>query len=454
MFQNLSERLAKTLKNITGQGRLTESNIADTLRDIRVALLEADVALPVVKDFLEHIKERALGQEVMASLNPGQVLVKIVNDELIAILGKNTAELDLKTTPPAVILMAGLQGSGKTTSVAKLAKYLQEQQQKKVAVVSADIYRPAAIEQLGMLASQIGATFIPSQASQTPLEIVHNALETARKQFQDVLIIDTAGRLHVDADMMTEIKALHAATNPIETLFVVDSMTGQDAANTAKAFADALPLTGIILTKIDGDARGGAALSISHITGKPIKFLGQGEKVDALEVFHPDRIASRILGMGDIVSLVEEVARKVDVKEAEKARKKLQKGSFDLDDFRNQLAQMQNMGGISGLLTKIPGLGNMSNVAEEHLNNKSTNRIIAIINSMTRKERRFPHLIDGSRKRRIAVGSGTDIPAVNRLLKQFKMMQKTMKKFSKPGAMSKMMRTFGGLGGMMPPREK
>jgi signal recognition particle subunit SRP54 len=447
MFDSLSERLSSTLKTLRGQARLTEDNIKETLREVRMALLEADVALPVVREFVDHVKERALGEDVMQSLTPGQALIKIVNDELVKVMGEANEELDLSARPPAVILMAGLQGSGKTTSVAKLSRFLKERKKKSVMVASADIYRPAAIEQLKTLAGEVGVEFFPSDPSQKPLTIAQNALDQARKQAMDVVIIDTAGRLAIDDEMMAEIKALHAGIDPVETLFVVDSMTGQDAANTARAFNEALPLTGVILTKTDGDARGGAALSIRQITGKPIKFLGVGEKTTALEAFHPDRMASRILGMGDVMSLIEEAQHKVDHKEAEKLAKKVSKGKgFDLEDFRNQLQQMQNMGGIAALMDKMPGMGQMG-AAAKNVDEKQFKRLEAIISSMTMKERQHPAIIKGSRKRRIAAGSGTQVQDVNRLLKQFTQMQKMMKKM-KGGGMAKMMR---GLKGKMPP---
>ena len=450
MFDNLSDRLSRTLKNISGKGRITEDNIKETLREVRMALLEADVALPVVKDFIAAVKERSLGQEVSTSLSPGQAFLKVVTDELVKALGQANDALNLAAQPPAVILMAGLQGAGKTTSTGKLARYLSEREKKSVMVVSADVYRPAAIKQLETVAGQVGAEFFPSSTEQKPLDIAKAAIEHARKKFVDVVIVDTAGRLAVDEAMMSEIKTLHAGIKPVETLFVVDSMTGQDAANTAKAFNDALPLTGVILTKADGDARGGAALSIRHITGKPIKFMGIGEKLDALEPFHPDRVASRILGMGDVLSLIEEVERKVDKKKAEKLAKKVIKGKgFDLEDFREQLVQMKSMGGMAGLIDKMPGMGQVPDAAKSQImNDKSTNQMEAIINSMTPKERSHPDLIKGSRKRRIAGGSGTEIQDVNRLLKQFKQMQKMMKKMSGKGGMMKMMR---GMKGMMPP---
>jgi len=441
MFSNLSERLTRVLKNLSGKGRLTEENIQETLRDIRLALLEADVALPVVKEFIEHIQAKAIGVEVMESLTPGQALIKLVHHELVLLMGEFSDTLNLQTQPPAIILMAGLQGSGKTTTVAKLSHWLQQTQKKSVLVTSADIYRPAAIKQLETLAQQIGIEFFPSTAEQDPVNIAEAAIQAAKSKLIDVVIIDTAGRLHIDDEMMAEIKRLHAAIQPIETLFVVDSMTGQDAVNTAKAFDSALPLTGIILTKTDGDARGGAALSIRQITGKPIKFIGIGEKIDALEPFYPDRIASRILGMGDILTLVEEAERNIDKAKAEKLAKKIKKGkTFDLEDFRDQLKQIGKMGGITSIVSKLPGMGQLPQAAKDKINDKSLVEIEAIINSMTRKERKFPGIINGSRKRRIATGSGTDIQAVNRLLKQFTMMQKMMKKFSKGGGLMKLMR--------------
>ncbi len=456
MFSNLSERLTKVLKNLSGRGRLTEDNIRETMRDIRMALLEADVALPIVKDFVEQIQVKAIGAEVMDSLTPGQALIKIVHDDLVVLMGAQCDTLNLQTQPPAVILMAGLQGSGKTTTTAKLARWLKQNQKKSILLVSADIYRPAAILQLEALARQVEVEFFPSQTNQDPVFIAQSAIQHAKSKLIDVVIIDTAGRLHIDDEMMAEIKRLHAAIHPIETLFVVDSMTGQDAANTSKAFNDALPLTGVILTKTDGDARGGAALSIRQITGKPIKFIGVGEKIDAIEPFYPDRIASRILGMGDVVSLVEEVERNIDRDKAEKLAKKIKKGkSFDLEDFRDQLRQVGKMGGIMGIMSKLPGIGNLPAAAKDKINDKMLFEIEAIINSMTPKERRFPAIIKGSHKRRIASGSGTDIQAVNRLLKQFTMMQKMMKKFSKQGGILKLMRGlqgkipggFGGFGG-------
>ncbi|MBV5275327.1 MAG: signal recognition particle protein [Lamprocystis purpurea] len=461
MFENLQERFGRVLNNLRGQGRLTDDNIKDTMREVRMALLEADVALPVVRQFVDQVREKALGEEVMRSLTPGQVLIKIVNDELIALMGEVNERLDLTAQPPAVVLMAGLQGSGKTTSVAKLARWLQEKQKKTVLVVSCDVYRPAAIEQLRTVAAEVGASFLPSSGDQDPVAIARAGLDAARKQFKDVLIVDTAGRLHVDAAMMDEIKAIHAAIHPIETLFVVDAMTGQDAANTAKAFNEALPLTGVILTKTDGDARGGAALSIRQITGKPIKFLGTGEKTTALEPFHPDRVASRILGMGDVISLVEEMQSKVDREQAERLVKKLKKGKdFDLADFKEQLEQMSKLGGMASLMDKLPGMNQVPEHMKNQVNDKEMGKLVAIINSMTPQERQFPAVIKGSRRRRIALGSGTQVQDVNKLLKQFIQMQKMMKKM-KGGGMAKMMRAIGGRmpggfpggfpGGGMPP---
>jgi signal recognition particle subunit SRP54 len=450
MFDNLSERLSESLKKISGQGRLTEDNIKDTLRDVRMALLEADVALPVVRDFVKSVKEKAVGENVGKSLTPGQVFVKIVQGELEKAMGDINEDLNLAAQPPAVVMMAGLQGAGKTTSVGKLAKFLKEKKKKSVLVVSADVYRPAAIKQLETLAAEVDVEFFPSSVEQKPIDIVTAAIDHAKRKFFDVLLVDTAGRLAIDEDMMGEIKALHAAVNPVETLFVVDSMTGQDAAVTAKAFDDALPLTGIILTKADGDARGGAALSIRHITGKPIKFIGMGEKIDELEPFHPERIASRILGMGDVLSLVEQIESTIDKEKAAKVAKKVMKGKgFDLEDFRDQLSQMRSMGGMSSLMDKMPGMGKVSDAMKGQVNDNQFTQMEAIINSMTKKERKFPDVIKGSRKRRIAIGSGTQVQDVNRMLKQFMQMQKMMKKM-KGGGMMKMMRGMGGMGGGMP----
>jgi signal recognition particle subunit SRP54 len=451
MFENLTERLSRTVQQLRGKGRLTEDGIRQTLREVRIALLEADVALPVVQGFISEVREKALGQEVMQSLTPGQAMVKLVHDELVQVMGVQNEALDLRAQPPVAILLAGLQGSGKTTTAAKLARLLSEREKKRVMVVSCDVYRPAAIEQLKTLAEQVGAVFQPSGVDQRPADIARDALREARRQMCDVLIVDSAGRLHVDEAMMAEIREVHSAVEPHETLFVVDSMTGQDAANTAAAFNDALPLTGIVLTKTDGDARGGAALSVRQITGKPIKFLGAGEKTDALEPFHPDRVASRILGMGDVLTLVEEVHRKVDQQQAEKLVRKIRKGrGFDLEDFRSQLEQMQNMGGLGDLVDKLPGMGQLPDHVKSQVDDRQTRQMVAIINSMTPQERRFPDVIRGSRKKRIAQGSGTQIQAVNRLLKQHAQMQKMMKKMGK-GGMARMMRKMGQLQGQMPP---
>ncbi len=448
MFENLSQRLGGVIRNLRGQARLTEENIKDALREVRMALLEADVALPVVRGFIDRVRERAVGQEVLKSLSPGQALVKVVHDELVTTMGEANDALDLAAQPPAVILMAGLQGSGKTTTSAKLARWLQERLGKKVLLVSCDVYRPAAIDQLQTLAGEVGAEFFPSNPDQQPVAIAGAALEEARRRFLDVVIVDTAGRLHVDAGMMDEIRALNAAVEPVETLFVVDAMTGQDAANTARAFSDALPLTGVILTKADGDARGGAALSVRELTGKPIKFLGTGEKSAALEPFHPDRMASRILGMGDVVSLVEEVQHKVDRDQAEKLAHKIKKGKgFTLEDFRDQLGQMEKMGGLESLMDKLPGMGDLPSAVRNQVDNREMRRLVAIINSMTPQERRHVQIIKGSRKRRIAAGSGVQVQDVNRMLKQFPQMQTMMKKASK-GGMAKMMR---GMQGRLPP---
>jgi signal recognition particle subunit SRP54 len=447
MFDNLTQRLSRVVKTLRGEARITESNIQDALREVRMALLEADVALPVVKDFINRVREKALGEEVVGSLAPGQAVVGVVHRELVALMGEKNDGLNLATQPPAVILMAGLQGSGKTTTSGKLAKWLGEQSRKKVLLVSCDVYRPAAIEQLKMLASQIGCDFFPSSAADKPVDIALAALDFARKHFHDVLIVDTAGRLAIDEAMMREISELHAALTPVETLFVVDSMQGQDAVNTAKAFSEALPLTGIVLTKLDGDARGGAALSVRHITGKPIKFSGVGEKLDGLEAFYPDRMASRILGMGDVLSLIEEVQKGVDRDEAEKLAKKVKSGKgFDLEDFKQQIAQMKKMGGLTALMDKLPG--NLAHMAQgtPQMDDKAISRLEGIINSMTPQERTRPELIKASRKRRIATGAGVTVQEVNRLLNQFEQMQKMMKMMAK-GGMQKMMR---GMKGMFP----
>jgi signal recognition particle subunit SRP54 len=450
MFDNLSDRLSQAARNLSGKGRLSESNIKDTLRQVRLALLEADVALPVVKSFIEKIRERAVGEEVGKSLTPGQALVKIIHSELVAILGSDTVPLDLKAQPPVVIYLAGLQGAGKTTTAAKLARRLIEKEKKRVMMVSVDIHRPAAILQLKTLAGEIGAEHCDSDAKEQPVKIVRRALDESRRSHMDVLIVDTAGRLHIDDEMMAEAVAVHREASPHETLFVVDSMAGQDAVNSARAFDESLPLTGVILTKADGDAKGGAALSVREVTGKPIRFVGTGEKTDALEVFHPDRMASRILGMGDVLSLVEEIEGKVSRDKADKLAKKLKKGKgFDLSDLKDQLEQMLNMGGMAAMLEKLPMPGNVNPAAlKDSANEQQFKRQIAIINSMTPGERRFPKTINGSRKRRIATGSGQQIQDVNRLLKQHLQMEKMMKKMSK-GGMKKMMR--GIPGGGMPP---
>jgi signal recognition particle subunit SRP54 len=441
VFESLTERLGSALSSITGKAKLTEENIQDALREVRIALLEADVALVVVKDFIESVKARALGIEVAASLSPGQVFIKIVNDELVRVMGAGEGELNLSVQPPAVILMAGLQGAGKTTSTAKLGLWLKNKSQKSVMVASTDVYRPAAIEQLRTLAEQAQINFFESNIDQKPIDIAKGALAEAKKQFADVLIIDTAGRLGIDEEMMQEIRDLHQALTPTETLFVVDALTGQDAANTARAFGDVLPLTGVILSKADGDSRGGAALSVKSITGKPIKFMGVGETIDALDAFYPDRIASRILGMGDVMSLIEDAEQKIDKKKAEKLARKIKKGKkFDLEDFKDQIQQMNNMGGIASMLDKMPGMGKVSQAAQEKINDKSFIQMEAIINSMTPGERHYPDSINGSRKKRIAGGSGTQIQDINRLLKQHKQMQKMMKKLGKKGGMTNMMR--------------
>lgn len=447
MFDNLTDRLSGTFRKLTGKANLTEANIQDALREVRRALLEADVALPVVKDFIDRVSLRAVGQEVSKSLTPGQAFIKIVQLELESIMGKANSELDLKAAPPAVVLMAGLQGAGKTTTAAKLARWLKNDVKKSVMVVSADVYRPAAIQQLQTLAGEVEVEFFASDSSQTPAAIAAAALAEAKRKFIDVLIVDTAGRLAIDQEMMGEIQQLHAQLNPVETLFVVDAMTGQDAANTAKAFNDALPLTGVVLTKADGDARGGAALSVRHITGKPIKFIGMGEKMDALEPFYPDRIASRILGMGDMLSLIEEAEKKVDKVKAEKLARKIKKGKgFDLEDFKEQLGQMQSMGGVASIMDKMPGMGALPPGAAKMVDDSKFRQMEAIINSMTPRERSNPDVLNGSRKRRITIGSGTQIQDLNRLLKQHKQMQKMMKKM-KGGNMANMMRGLGGMQG-------
>ncbi len=448
MFDTLSERLAKTIKDLKGQGCLTEDNIATAIREVRMALLEADVALSVIRDFIEHVQERALGQDVMASLTPGQAVVKIVEEELISLMGKVNTALNFNTQPPAVIMMAGLQGAGKTTTVGKLARLLTEKEKKKILVASCDVYRPAAIEQLKILANEINVEFYPTENSQDPIEIAKQVLDYARKQNFDVLIVDTAGRLHIDDGMMDEIKQLQSVLTPSDILFVVDSMMGQDAVNAAKIFDDTLPLTGVVLTKVDGDARGGAALSVRHVTGKPIKFIGTGEKTSEFSAFHPERMASRILGMGDVLSLIEEVQEKADQKEAGKLARKIRKGKgFSLEDFRDQLQQIRGMGGMTSMMDKLPSMGGLPVNVNAQTDDRQFIKLESIIDSMTPHERRMPAVINGSRKRRIAAGSGTQIQDVNRLLKQFKQMQKMMKKLSGKGGMKKMMRGLGGMGG-------
>ena len=450
MFAQLGDRLQATFRELRGRGRLTEENIGDSLREVRIALLEADVALPAVKSFLERVRERAVGEDVLKSLTPGQAVVKVVHDQLVALMGSHNDGLNLTTRPPAVILVAGLQGAGKTTSVAKLARYLVERENREVLVTSTDVYRPAAMEQLEQLAGQVGVRYHAQGSG--PVEIARDALKQARVASVDVVIVDTAGRLHVDQNMMDEVAAIHAAVTPIETLFVVDSMTGQDAVTSARAFDETLKLTGVVLTKTDGDARGGAALSIREVTGKPIKFLGSGESLDALEPFYPERIASRILGMGDVVTLVEEVERKVDRAQAEKVARKISKGKgFDFEDFREQLQQVEQMGGLGSLLEKLPGMGEVPASVKAQVGGAGTGRLVAIINSMTSKERAFPALIKGSRKRRIAAGSGTQVQEVNRLLKQFTQMQKMMRKAKGKGGMARMLGQMQGMGGPGPP---
>ncbi|MDA8224419.1 MAG: signal recognition particle protein [Betaproteobacteria bacterium] len=446
MLENLTTRLTSVIKNLRGQARLTESNIQDALRDVRMALLEADVALPVVRDFIQNVRQSALGTEVLTSITPGQAFIGVVHQELTRLMGEQASELNLATTPPAVILMAGLQGSGKTTSSGKLARWLREQQRKKVLLVSCDVYRPAAIDQLRTVAEQAGAQWFPSTPEQRPVDIALAARDYARTHYHDILIVDTAGRLGIDEAMMREISDLHEAVKPIETLFVVDAMQGQDAVNTARAFNDALPLTGVILTKLDGDARGGAALSVRHVTGKPVKFVGVGEKLTGLERFYPERMASRILGMGDVLSLIEDAQRNVDQTEAARLADKVRKGKgFDLNDFKAQIQQMRKMGGLSALMDKLPGVSGQALPAGA--DEKAVNRIEGIINSMTPLERSKPELIKASRKRRIAAGAGVQVQEVNRLLNQFEQAQKMMKMISKGGGIAKMMR---GMKGMLP----
>ncbi|WP_153109066.1 signal recognition particle protein [Propionivibrio limicola] len=448
MLDNLTQRLARVMKTLRGEARLTEDNIADALREVRLALLEADVALPAVKAFITAVKEKAVGEEVIGSLSPGQALIGVVHRELTALMGEAHTGLNLATTPPAIVLMAGLQGAGKTTTVGKLAKLLRETQKKKVLVVSCDVYRPAAIEQLKTVAEQAGVDFFPSLPTDKPLDIARNAVDWAKRHYHDVLLVDTAGRLSIDEAMMKEIAELHTALKPIETLFVVDAMLGQDAINTAKAFSDALPLTGVILTKLDGDSRGGAALSVRHITGKPIKFAGVGEKLGGIEPFHPERMASRILGMGDVLSLIEDARKGIDEQKAVEFAKKLKSGKgFDLNDFKDQIGQMRKMGGITSMLDKLPAqFAQAAGQLPVGTEDKMIRRIEGIINSMTSDERSKPELIKASRKRRIATGAGVQVQEVNRLLKQFEQTQKVMKQFSK-GGIGKLMR---GMKGMMP----
>ena len=442
MFERLTERLHRSFRNLIGQGSLTAENMQGMLNEVKEALIEADVALPVVQQFIESIRSDAVGIEIAKHLSPGQEVLKIVSDKLVLLLGKQIEPLRLQENSLTVVLMAGLQGSGKTTSVAKLSNWLKDRQIKKVLVASADVYRPAAIDQLKTLAEEVGVDFFSSNPSQQPVDIAKQALSEAKKSYYDVLIIDTAGRLHIDDAMMHEIKQIHATINPHETLFVVDGMTGQDAAKTAKAFGEVLPLTGIVVTKLDGDARGGAILSVKHVTQKPIKFVGMGEKIDALEPFYPDRMASRILGMGDVLSLIEELERKVDKEQADKLARKVAKGTFDLEDFRSQLLQMQSMGGIMGLMDKLPGVGALPPEIKSKVNDGAMLQMICIINSMTKKERRRPQIINGSRKRRIAIGSGTQIQDVNKVMKQFDQMLKMMEKMTKKGGMAKMMKSL------------
>tara|TARA_B100000953_G_scaffold299659_1_gene300244 strand:- start:2708 stop:4069 length:1362 start_codon:yes stop_codon:yes gene_type:complete len=449
MFDTLSERFTDIFKKLRGYGRLTEQNINDGLRDVRIALLEADVALPIVKSFIEDIRVRSLDKEILTSLTPGQVLIKIVNEELVTLLGKDSESLKLNTQPPAVILLAGLQGAGKTTTCAKLGVFLKEKEKKNVALISCDVYRPGAIKQLQILAKENNLFWLESGESDRPTEIVKTGLEIARRKFFDVLIVDSAGRLHVDNEMMEEIKSLHNILNPIETLFVIDSMMGQDAVNAAAEFNKILPLTGNILTKVDGDSRGGAALTVKYVTGKPIKFIGIGERAEDLSLFNPDRIASQILGMGDVLTLIEEVEKKTDKEKASKLSRKIKKGKgFSLVDFRDQLKQMSNMGGIGNILDKLPGTNKLSTNLATQIDDREFIKLIAIIDSMTRKERSDPKIVNGSRKKRIAFGSGTKIQDINKLLKQFNHMQKMMKKFSNKGGLSKALK---GIPGGKPP---
>ncbi|MXZ79852.1 MAG: signal recognition particle protein [Gammaproteobacteria bacterium] len=445
MFDQLSEKLRSAVKNLRGKGRLTESNISDALREVRMALLEADVSLETVRGFIESVRQRAVGREVIGSLDPGEAVIKLVHEELVRLMGEENDRLDLSARPPAVIFIAGLQGAGKTTTAGKLGKFLKEREKKSVLLVSTDVRRPAAIEQLSVLASNLSLEFFPCDASRLPVDIARDALDHARKKLLDVVIVDTAGRMHVDTEMMDEAKALHRTVNPVETLFVVDSMTGQDAANSARAFDEALPLTGVILTKTDGDARGGAALSIRQITGKPIKFLGVGEAMEALEPFHPDRIASRILGMGDVLTLIEEVERKVDRKKADRIAKKITRGrTFNLSDYRDQMVQMEKLGGLGAMMEKLPGMDQVPQHALDKARNMDIPQKIAIINSMTFQERNFPAIIRGQRMKRIATGSGTRVQDVNKLLKEYQKVQKMASKMKGKGGMQRMMDRQGG----------
>jgi signal recognition particle subunit SRP54 len=451
MLENLTQRLSRAMKTLRGEARLTESNIAEALREVRMALIEADVALPVVKDLVAAIKEKAVGEEVIGSLTPGQALVGVVQRELTRVMGGAGAGLNFATQPPAIVLMAGLQGAGKTTTVGKLAKLLKEQHKKKVLVVSCDVYRPAAIEQLKTVAAQAAVDWFPSKVGEQPAEIAAAAVDWAKRHFHDVLLVDTAGRLTIDEEMMAEIRVLHARLKPIETLFVVDAMQGQDAVNTARAFGEALPLTGVVLTKLDGDSRGGAALSVRHVTGVPIKFAGVGEKLTGIEAFHPDRMASRILGMGDVLSLIEEAQRGIDQQKAADFAKKMKSGKgFDLTDFREQIAQMRNMGGLSSMIDKLPAqVAQAAGQLQPGMEDRMVRRIVGIIDSMTPTERARPELLKASRKRRIAAGAGVAVQDVNRLLAQFEQTQKVMKQFSK-GGMAKLMRGMKGMKGMLP----
>lgn len=451
MFDQLSEKLRSAVKNLRGKGRLTESNISDALREVRMALLEADVSLEAVREFIESVRQRAIGREVVGSLDPGEAVIKLVHEELVRLMGEENDRLNLSARPPAVIFIAGLQGAGKTTTAGKLGKFLKEREKKSVLLVSTDVRRPAAIEQLSVLANNLSLEFFPCDASRLPVDIARDALDHARKKLLDVVIVDTAGRMHVDTEMMDEAKVLHRTVNPIETLFVVDSMTGQDAVNSARAFDEALPLTGVILTKTDGDARGGAALSVRQVTGKPIKFLGVGEAMEALEPFHPDRIASRILGMGDVLTLIEEVERKVDRKKADRIAKKITRGrTFNLADYRDQMVQMEKLGGLGAMMEKLPEMDQVPQHVLDKARNMDIPQKIAIINSMTFQERNFPAIIRGQRMKRIAAGSGTRVQDVNKLLKEYQKVQKLASKLKGKGAMQRMMERQVGKLSRMP----